>query len=689
MVELLAQIKERSEQDDPFVGRAALRQLEGNLAELPKEATLDRLQLEVEMAVMETRLGHTEKGITVLEGAFQQASKPGSRFPAEAVREIGFQLGVAYLRQGEDENCLAGHNSESCLFPIQGEGLHKKTEGSQQAARVFSALLERYPQDLVLLWLLNLAAMTTGDYPTKVPEPFRIPPETLESERALPRFPERAGELGLGTFSLAGGSILDDFDGDGYLDVIVSSWSPAGQLRYFHNQRDGTFSEQTEAAGLTGLYGGLNLLQADYDNDGDLDVLVLRGGWLGDLGRHPNSLLRNDGQGHFRDVTFPAGLGESHYPTQTASWADYDNDGDLDLYVGNENFPNQLFDNQGDGTFLERGQEAGVDDSGFSKGVIWGDYDNDRLPDLYVSNLEGDNRLYHNDGDGRFSEVAQKLGVTQPSQSFPVWFWDYNNDGALDLFVASFWQDVGAVAADYFGHPHNTELDCLYKGDGKGGFREVARELKLDRVTLPMGCNFGDLDNDGFLDFYLGTGYPEFEALMPNLMFLNDSGSGFLDVTSAGGFGHLQKGHGVSFGDLDNDGDQDILLEVGGWYAGDAYPNAVFENPGFGHHWLGLKLVGTKSNRSAIGARIKLELEGPSGTRSLYRWVNSGGSFGCNPLRQHLGLGKATRVKSLEITWPTSGETQKFSDIAGDQFLQITEGELEYATLPLAKLKLK
>jgi hypothetical protein len=331
---------------------------------------------------------------------------------------------------------------------------------------------------------------------------------------------------------------------------------------------------------------------------------------------------------------------------------------------------------------LDKANKAGVDDPAFSKGVIWGDYNHDRAPDLYVSNLDGPNRLFHNNGDGTFIDLAPSLGVTRPHVSFPLWFWDYNNDGALDLFVASFSQSVAHVAADYLGLPHSAEMDCLYRGDGKGGFQEVAAESNLRRVTQPMGSNFGDLDNDGFLDFYLGTGYPDFDALVPNLMFRNDGGHRFLDVTVAGGFGHLQKGHGVAFADLDNDGDQDVFHELGGWFAGDAYADALFVNPGFGNHWITLKLVGTTSNRSAIGARIRIDVEESGSQRSIYRWVNSGGSFGGNPLRQHIGVGSAETITRLEVFWPTSGETQVFHDVEVDQFLEVTEGEKVYQSLP-------
>jgi hypothetical protein len=412
-------------------------------------------------------------------------------------------------------------------------------------------------------------------------------------------------------------------------------------------------------------------------------------------GKIPNSLLQNNGEGRFADMTFDAGLGEVHYPTQTAAWADYDNDGDLDIYIGNEtgsvSAPCQLFQNKGDGTFTDRAKEAGVLNLGFTKGVAWGDYNDDGFPDLYVSNLGAANRLFRNNGDGTFVDVAQQAGVTDPKNSFPIWFWDFDNDGVLDLFVSSYESDRGnlaAVATSKLGLPIEYEMAHLYKGDGRGGFKEVAKAQNLTQLTLPMGVNFGDLDNDGYLDFYLGTGYPSYEALMPNVMYRNRGGTGFSDVTSAGGFGHLQKGHGIAFADLDNDGDQDVFVQMGGFFLGDKYYNALFENPGFGNHWISIRLVGVRSNRSAIGARIHLQVTENGKQRSIYKHVDSGGSFGANPLRQTIGLGKASRIEILEVYWPTTKRTQTFRDLPVDGFIQITEGMEQFKPLELKKLKL-
>jgi hypothetical protein len=231
--------------------------------------------------------------------------------------------------------------------------------------------------------------------------------------------------------------------------------------------------------------------------------------------------------------------------------------------------------------------------------------------------------------------------------------------------------------------PHHGETDRLYQGDGKGGFRDVTKEKGLERVTLPMGSNFGDADNDGYPDFYLGTGYPDYEGIMPNRMFYNLQGKSFADVTTASGLGHLQKGHGVAFADYDHDGDQDIFIEMGGAFPGDAFADAVFQNPGFGNHWIVIKLVGNKSNRAGVGARIRAVVTESGSTRQIYKWVNSGGSFGGSPLRQQLGLGQASVVDRLEVYWPTSDATQTFERVPADQMIEIREGEDDFRPLPI------
>src|SRR5262249_52807228 len=215
-----------------------------------------------------------------------------------------------------------------------------------------------------------------------------------------------------------------------------------------------------------------------------------------------------------------------------------------------------------DGTFENVAERAGVLNARWAKGVAWGDYDDDGDPDLYVSNMDGPNRLYRNNGDGTFTDVAPELGVTEPHDSFSCWWWDYDNDGRLDLFVSGFRASLQDIVADMLGRPAKGDRPHLYRNLGPAGFRDVAAEVGLDRVTLPMGSNCADIDNDGYLDVFLATGRPPYSILVPDLMFKNVNGRRFEDVTTSSGTGHLQKGHGVSFADYDHDGDLDLFVEV-------------------------------------------------------------------------------------------------------------------------------
>jgi hypothetical protein len=314
--------------------------------------------------------------------------------------------------------------------------------------------------------------------------------------------------------------------------------------------------------------------------------------------------------------------------------------------------------------------------------VVAGDYDGDGLPDLYVSNMFGANFLYHNDGGLSFTDVGSRLGVDKPFLSFPTWFFDYDNDRHLDLFVASYPASVAEFVKHYLGQAPAAETLTLYRNRGDGTFADVTRAAGLQRVVPTMGANFGDLDNDGFLDAYLGTGTPAFGAVMPNILLKNDAGRRFVDVTASTGTGHLQKGHGVAFADLDQDGDEDVVLNVGGAVPGDAYEDALFQNPGAGKgNWIEVHLVGVKSNRAAIGARITLRLRGAGENPVLrYREVTSGGSFGANPLAQHIGLGAAAVVDALEVDWPASRTRQVFRAVPVNIRVEIREFADSYAT---------
>ena len=604
---------------------------------------------------------------------------------------ILIQKATTWLRIAEEQNCHQGNTPESCLLPIRGEGVHRKREGATRAIEVLSGLLDREPGNLEARWLLNVAYMTLGDYPDRVPKSRLIPPAVFESAHPLPRFENVARRVGVDVYGLSGGAVLDDYDGDGHLDLVLTAIGFDDPVRFFHNRGDGTFEDRTQQAGLPGITGGLNMVQADYDNDGRVDILVLRGAWMKTEGRFPLSLLRNEGGGRFVDVTKSAGL-LRFGPTQTATWFDYDGDGWLDLFIGNESTPAsetepadpqpcELFHNNRNGTFTEVAREAGVAIVGFVKGVVSGDYDNDGRPDLYVSVQGGDNVLFRNEGPGpggawRFTNVAARAGVTEPVYSFGAFFFDYDNDGWADLYVTGFDPrvDGGDVGAAYLGIRTPATRGRLYRNKGDGTFENVTSAAGVDTVAPAMGLNFGDLDNDGYLDFYLGTGTPNLATLVPNRMFRNSGGGTFQDVTSAGNFGHLQKGHAIVFGDPDEDGDQDVFEVMGGAFLADRAYSTFYENPGTDNHWLALTLEGVRANRSAVGARITVTVSGAGGTRAIRRTVGSGGSFGASPLRQQIGLGDAARIDSVEITWPGSGLTQRLDGLQLDRRYRVREG---------------
>jgi hypothetical protein len=634
--------------------------------------------------------GRPEEGLKQFDAVARLVKQTGIAVSRENMLDLERNRALCHLRRAEIINCQTNHNADSCLLPLHGGGVHVWRDGSLAAVDVLNNLLAKFPGDLAGRWLLNIAFMTLGEYPDKVPPQWLIPPKVFESDYDIGRFRDVAIPAGLAVNELSGGSVVEDFDGDGFLDVMTSSIGLRDPLRLFHNNGDGTFTERTTEAGLTGLTGGLNLVHADFDNDGWPDVFVLRGAWMQEGGRFPNSLLRNRRDGTFEDVTEAAGLLSSH-PTQTAVWFDFDGDGWLDLFIGNETsraqtpHPCELYRNNGNGTFTEMAAAAGVAVQGYVKGVAAGDFNNDGRPDIYISILNRPNLLLRNDGPAdptkgaaggwRFSNVSVAAGITLPRYSFPCWFFDYDNDGWEDIFVSGYKiGNVGDIAADYLDMPTRGERARLYHNQGDGTFADVTKEAGLSHVLQTMGCNFGDLDNDGWPDFYLGTGDPDFMTIVPNRMFRNADGKHFQDVTTSGGFGNLQKGHGVSFADLDNDGDQDVFENMGGAFTGDTYPNVLYENPGHGNHWIKIKLEGVKANRAGLGARLKIHARGPEGERIIHHTVSTGGSFGSNPLRQEIGLGKSTGVISLEIKWPGSGTVQTLGPLEVDAAYAIREG---------------
>jgi tetratricopeptide (TPR) repeat protein len=676
---------------NPYLSTTRVRTLRRALKEEGLSAN-ERLRLERRLSRALLKNGQIQKSIDVLERVLQGLAR-------NSAGDAGSEslLALAYLRLAETENCVARHNGECCIFPLAGAAEHSLREPAEKARALFLRRLRRDPKDAEALWLANICAMALGEYPDGVPEPFRLPESAFASEGGFPRFRNRAPELGLDTLNLCGGAVAEDFDGDGWLDILTSSYDPREPVRYFRNGGDGSFEDLSDPSRASDQKGGLNLIAADYDNDGDKDFFVLRGAWLGDDGQLRNSLVRNRGEALFEDVTHQVGLAQPAMPTQTGAFGDFDGDGWVDLYVGNESriereptgdYPGQLFQNHGGTTFEDVARANRVENNRFCKGVGAGDYDADGDLDLYLSNI-GENRLYRNDG-GRFRDVAPELQVVEPRErSFATWFFDYDQDGRLDLFVTSYETGLADLVAEALGEPNEAPPPRLYRNDGSAGFVDVASELGLDRPFQPMGANFGDLDHDGWLDIYLTTGEPQLQSLMPNVFLRNDGGVAFRDLTSAAGLGHLQKGHGVAFADFDHDGDQDVFHQLGGFFPVDRYANALFVNPGNGNRWLYLTLQGTESNRDGFGARIRIVVRTRTGKRTLYRNVGALSSFGGSTLRQEIGLGDAQAVESLTIHWPGSSEPQTFRDLPLDAHLKIVQGEERFERLELRAVDLE
>jgi ASPIC and UnbV/FG-GAP-like repeat len=656
-------------------GYSVLQSLDGAFSEPPGPR---RIQGLIGRASLMNYEGEPRKAYSMLED-LRSELQSNSGLSRDFLYTVVFYQGLTALRCGETENCILCRGASSCILPIVPAAVHTNPLGSRQAIEHFTDYLQHFPDDLEVRWLLNVAHMTLGEHPSKVDPLYLIPLDRyLHNEFDIGKFHDIGSLVGIDRFNEAGGAILDDFDNDGLLDFVVTSMDPTQAMAFYRNKGDGTFVDRTEAAGLQGQLGGLNCIQTDYNNDGRLDIFIPRGAWFNQA--MPPSLLRNNGDGTFTDVTREAGLRDP-VNSNSATWADYDNDGFLDLFICCERQPNRLYHNKGDGTFEEVAAKAGVQGHGqFCKGAAWIDYDNDGYPDLFLNNMTGPAQLFHNNRNGTFSDVTLGMGIKGPDKGFSCWAFDFDNDGWLDIFATSYDRTVPDIVNGLMDQPHHRDSNKLYRNLQGKGFQDVTNEAGLNKVFATMGSNFGDFDGDGYLDFYLGTGDPDLSTLVPNRMFKNVDGKRFSEITASSGTGHLQKGHGVACGDWKRDGNIDLFIEMGGAITGDRYHNVLFKNPGHDNQWLTVKLVGKKTNRAAIGARIKVVTAGEK-PLTIHRHISSGSSFGGNPLQQTIGLGKTDRVALLEIYWPTSGTTQVFKDVAVNQALEVTEFATDYRKL--------
>jgi|HubBroStandDraft_2_1064218.scaffolds.fasta_scaffold14727_2 hypothetical protein len=510
--------------------------------------------------------------------------------------------------------------------------------------------------------------------------------------------------------SMSGGVGLIDCDNDGKLDIITVNGSTVARYRaggdpmitLYHqdahqdadkNNGDPHFTDITKAAGLTRKGWGMGVAVADYDNDGLQDIYV--------TGFGGNALYHNLGNCKFEDVTDKAGVGGGGFSTG-AAWADYDRDGHVDLFVSRyvhvdiDNLPqfgndprfcrfkgvlvqcgpwgmpgesDLLFHNKGDGTFEEVSKKAGMDDPNhyYGLGATWGDYDNDGWPDLYVANDAGPNFLYRNKHDGTFEDVGLLDGVALSGDgleqgSMGVDWGDYLHEGRLSMIVTNFVEQGAA----------------LYRNLGKDDFSDVTLRAKLLKPTYPFvswGTSFFDMDNDGWLDLFIANGhvYPQADEVtgtsaayrQPMLLFRNHRDGTFDDASQALAEMPLQSRRGAAFGDINNDGNIDIVvLNVG------EPPSLLMNRTATANHRVLFKLVGNKSNKAAIGARVTVK----SGGFSQMSEVCGGASYlSQNDLRLHFGLGKAARMSDVNIRWP-NGETEILHDVPADFIYTIVEG---------------
>ena len=514
------------------------------------------------------------------------------------------------------------------------------------------------------LWI---AAEASGGYPAQVPQELRLcvqdgwQPTSVELK-------DVADEIGLAKVSGGRGTAVFDFDGDGHLDVVMAG-AHSGCCLY-RNNGDGTFTNVSIGSGLDACVYAFAIAVGDYNNDGLPDLYISSMGFFNGGGK----LMRNNGDGTFTDVTEEAGLA-CWGPGFTASWVDYDCDGHLDLFIANNlgglfdrKTPNRLFHNNGDGTFTEVAQAAGLSTKWPTIGAAWGDVNNDGLPDLFLSNV-GRAQLFRNNGDGTFTDVSRRAGIDLPAFGSVALWCDFDDDGWLDIIQTTYSRPLDAIHTLQYGHgPPGGVPTRLFHNNRDGTFSVVSSQLGVTGCWGTMSAAVGDFNNDGFQDILLGNGDPSMDRTEGPVLLQQDRRGQFQNVSFSAGLPHTGKGHGVVMADLAGDGRMHLIVANGGLYPGDLQTTTVHRPTTLPGNYLNVRLVGTSSNRDAIGARVTLTVAG----RRQHRLVSGGSNFGCHPLEQHFGLGAAVNADSLEIRWP-SGRRQTLGSCPANSFVQVVE----------------
>ena len=511
-----------------------------------------------------------------------------------------------------------------------GACYYRLGEYQDAAGKFYEAL--QWKRNSVDQWLLKVALDQIKGTKPPLPAASLFPAADRTSGDYNLEFEDVAAALGIHELNGNGTCAWGDVDGDGDLDLMVAG---SGTFLRVYRNDGGHFTDVTEQAGLAQVPSGYSLNLVDYDNDGWLDLYLSLNGWSGPM---PNMLFHNE-HGKFVDVSKASGLddGGSGF---VSLWGDLDNDGYPDVVIANgvlkEGSVPQIYRNNRNGTFTNVTKQAGLNEppQWGAIGIALGDYDKDGRVDILINGLNaGPNRLYHNDGNWHFSEVSRKAGVAQPPHNgFVCFFFDYNNDGWPDILTTSLAPWDAAVEGLKKGYaPPNAraihpDASRLFRNNRDGTFTDVTYESKLYYPTGTMGAGVADVDNDGYVDVYLGTGDPQMSRLEPNRFFRNSGDGTFADFTGYVNFARPgNKGHGITFVDIDHDGDLDLFAQLGGHYPGDHAYNAFYRNlKGNRNHWLEVDLVGVKSNRFGIGAQLTVK----AGNLLVYREVKGGEASG-------------------------------------------------------------
>ncbi len=590
-------------------------------------------------------------------------------------QRIRYEMGETLVKCGLYDQAIEALRKIPESSSYYANGLHEASVALyragrlEQSARTAVEAIDANPANERTRSWLWLTAQKMGGYPEFVPPQYRIEVKAGYDKPTL-TFEDIAPKIGLDKTSAGRGIAIFDYDNDGYLDILIAA--AHGGCNLYHNNGDGTFTDVSINSGFDACVNGFAPVIGDYDNDGFPDVFVTRlGFYAGEC-----QLFHNNGDGTFTDVTKQAGL-KVWGPGFTASWIDYDGDGYLDLFIANNlgglferKTPNRLFHNNGNGTFTEVTEKAGLSTMWPTIGGAWGDYNNDGRPDLFLSNGLGRSQLYRNNGNGTFTDVSEEAGIDALVFGSPAFWWDYDNDGWLDIAQFS-WSDHEDVmyTMEHGVGPKDGHPTRVFHNNRDGTFTDVGREIGLTGCFGTMSGNAGDFNNDGFLDLVLGNGSPKMDRMEPLIVLEND-GQKFHNITFAAGFPFLGKSHGVNLADLFGDGRLSILVAAGGAYPGDLLTTNVYCPTKLPGNYLNVRLVGTKSNRSAIGSRVTLQ----AGEKRQMREISGGSNFGCLPFEQHFGLATSESIDWLEIRWP-SGLTQRFEGIAINDTVEFTEGQ--------------